>query len=327
MKRVAIVSTGGTIAGKIEDSVGYTSAKLNAKDLIDSVKGIDKLAEIEIYEVSNVGSQNMSIDIWLKLAKTINHLLNKNSIDGVVVTHGTDTMSESAYFLNLVIDSEKPVVITGSMRPSDYLSADGPSNLYNAVVVATSQKAVNRGVLVVMNEKILDARGANKTHTMSVESFESSTYGSVGYVVRDEARFARTVSAIHTKSSEFRVDSLDTIPTVEIVADYVDPNPIALNALVDSNVIDGLVVLGVGNGNFNKNFLDGLNRAVAKGIVVVIASRVIKGSVIENAEFNHLAHNFIVSSSLDAYKARILLSLALINSKEYTYLRDVFTKY
>ncbi|MFL5320683.1 MAG: asparaginase domain-containing protein, partial [Myxococcaceae bacterium] len=182
--RISIVATGGTIAGAQASSTdyGYKSGTFKVEDLISAVPDMDKLATLTGEQVANIGSQDMNDEVWLKLAKRVNELLASNKVDGVVITHGTDTMEETAYFLNLAVKSDKPVVLVGSMRPATATSADGPANLYNAVAVAADPKARGRGVLVVQNDEIHSARNVEKMNTTNVQAFASPERGPQGLV-------------------------------------------------------------------------------------------------------------------------------------------------
>ncbi len=181
---IVILATGGTIAGAAATGTqsAYTSGAVTIDAMVNAVPGIKDLANIKGEQIANVGSQDMSFDIMLKVAKRINELLPTNDVDGIVITHGTDTMEETAYFLNLVVKSDKPVVLVGSMRPSTAVSADGPLNLYNAVAVAGNPKSRDLGVLVVMNDQIHAAHSLTKTSTTDVQTFMSPLRGLVGVV-------------------------------------------------------------------------------------------------------------------------------------------------
>src|ERR1700760_4036646 len=204
---IVILATGGTIAGAAASGTqsAYTSGAVTIDAMLKAVPGIEKLANIKGEQISNVGSQDMSFDIMLKLAKRINELLATPGVDGIVITHGPDTMEETAYFLNLTVKSDKPVVLVGSMRPSTAVSADGPLNLYNAVAVAADPQSRDRGVLVVMNDHIHGAHSLTKTSTTDVQTFMSPMRGLVGVVAYGKADFYNTPPWKHTSQSEFDV--------------------------------------------------------------------------------------------------------------------------
>ena len=211
---IVILATGGTIAGSADSQTqaGYTSGQVGVDILINAVPQIKEIANISGEQVANVGSQDMSDAIWLKLAERVNALAAKSDVDGIVITHGTDTLEETSYFLNLVVNSSKPVVMTAAMRPSTALSADGPLNIYNAVAVAADKNAANRGVLVVANDDIHGARSFTKTSTTDVQTFKSIEYGLVGVSLYGQNRWFRGPFHKHTNASEFSVDGVEKLP-------------------------------------------------------------------------------------------------------------------
>src|SRR5215470_1093557 len=249
---VVILATGGTIAGAAASGTqaGYTSGAVTIDAMIAGVPGIDKLATIKGEQIANVSSQDMSFDILLKLVKRINELAAKGDVDGIVITHGTDTMEETAYFLNLATKSNKPVVLVGSMRPSTAVSADGPLNLYNAVAVAGDPRSQGRGVLVVMNDWIHAAHSLTKTSTTDVQTFMSPQRGLVGVVAYGKSDFYNSPRWKHTSKSEFDVSQVTKLPRVDIIYAYVDTPADLIDASV-ANGAKGIVIAGVGNGSMN----------------------------------------------------------------------------
>ena len=325
---VVVLATGGTIAGAAATGTqsGYTSGKVTIDQMLDSVPGIKDLANLKGEQISNVGSQDMSFDIMLKLAKRINELLASPDVDGVVVTHGTDTMEETAFFLNLTVKSDKPVVLVGSMRPSTAVSADGPLNLYDAVAVAADPQAKGRGVLVVMNDQIQGAHSLTKTSTTAVQTFMSPVRGVVGVSAYGKNDFYNNPSWKHTTSSEFDVSNVTKLPRVDIVYADADMPPDLVDASVN-NGAKGIVIAGVGNGNMNKASLDEAAKAVKKGVVVVRSSRVPTGAVGRNVEVKDDELGFIASSELNPQKSRILLSLALLKPHTPQQIQEMFDTY
>lgn len=325
---IVILATGGTIAGKAATGTqaGYTSGQVTIDAMVDSVPGIRDLANIKGEQIANVGSQDMSFDIMLKLAKRSNELLASPDVDGIVVTHGTDTMEETAFFLNLTVKSDKPVVLVGSMRPSTAVSADGPLNLYDAVAVAADPKAKGRGVLVVMNDQIQGAHSLTKTSTTAVQTFMSPVRGVVGVSAYGKNDYYNTPQWKHTTSSEFDVANVTKLPRVDIIYADADMPPDLIDASVN-NGAKGIVIAGVGNGNMNKVALDAAERAVKKGVVVVRSSRVPTGSVGRNVEVKDDDLGFIASDELNPQKARILLSLALLKPHSPQQIQQLFYTY
>src|SRR5215475_10853942 len=313
---VVILATGGTIAGAAASGTqaAYTSGAVTIDAMIAAVPGIKDMANIKGEQISNVGSQDMSFDIMLTLAKRINELMAKSDVDGIVVTHGTDTMEETAFFLNLVVKGDKPVVMVGSMRPSTAVSADGPLNLYNAVGVAVDPNARGRGVLVVMNDWIHGAHSLTKTSTTAVQTFMSPVRGLVGVANYGKNDFYSSPEWKHTTTSEFDVSNAIVLPRVDILYGYADMSPDLIEASV-ANGAKGIVIAGVGNGNMNKASLEAAARAVKKGVVVVRSSRVVTGSVGRNVEVNDDEMGFIASDELNPQKSRILLTLGLLKPR------------
>jgi L-asparaginase len=325
---IVILATGGTIAGAAATGTqaGYTSGAVTIDAMIAAVPGIKDMANIKGEQISNVGSQDMSFDIMLSLAKRINELMTRADVDGIVVTHGTDTMEETAFFLNLVVKGDKPVVMVGSMRPSTAVSADGPLNLYNAVGVATDPNARGRGVLVVMNDWIHAAHSLTKTSTTAIQTFMSPLRGLVGVASYGKNDFYNTPDWKHTSGSEFNVAAVTKLPRVDILFACADMSADLIDASV-ANGAKGIVIAGVGNGNMNKATLDAAANAVKKGVVVVRSTRVATGTVGRNVEVNDDELGFIASDELNPQKARILLSLALLKQRSNSELQKLFMTY
>jgi len=325
---IVILATGGTIAGAAASGTqaAYTSGAVTIDAMIAAVPGIKDMANIKGEQISNVGSQDMSFEIMLKLAKRINELVKQSDVDGIVVTHGTDTMEETAFFLNLVVKGDKPVVMVGSMRPSTAVSADGPLNLYNAVGVAADPNARGRGVLVVMNDWIHAAHSLTKTSTTAIQTFMSPLRGVVGVATYGKNDFYNTPTWKHTSASEFDVTDVNKLPRVDIVFACADMPADLIDASV-ANGAKGIVIAGVGNGNMNKASLEAAARAVKKGVVVVRSTRVATGTVGRNVEVNDDEMGFVASDELNPQKARLLLSLALLKQRSMTDLQNLFTTY
>ena len=325
---IVILATGGTIAGAAASGTqsAYTSGAVTIDAMLKAVPGIEKLANIKGEQISNVGSQDISFAIMLKLAKRINELLSTPDVDGIVITHGTDTMEETAYFLNLTVKSDKPVVMVGSMRPSTAVSADGPLNLYNAVAVAADPQAKGRGVLVVMNDQIHAAHSLTKTSTTSVQTFMSPLRGVVGVTAYGKNDWYNNPPWKHTSQSEFDISNVTKLPRVDIVFADADMEPDLIDASVNAGA-KGIIIAGVGNGNMNKVSVDAAARAVKKGVIVVRSSRVATGMVDRNVEVNDDELGFIASDELNPQKSRILLSLALLKPESSSQIQQSFRTY
>ena len=326
---VLILATGGTIAGSgatSTTSVGYKAATVPVQALIDAVPELKKVAMVRGEQVFQIASQNMTNDNWLKLAKRVNDLLQQPDVDGIVVTHGTDTLEETAYFLNLVTKSDKPVVIVGAMRPSTALSADGPINLYNAVLIAGSKEAVGKGVLVCLNDQINAARDVTKTNTSTADTFKSPELGVLGYIQGDHVAFYRVPARKHTQDSEFDISTVQKLPNVEIAYGFENVSRTTVDALAAAGV-DGIVYAGVGDGNPSELTEQALAEARAKGILIVRSARVGNGIVARNNEVNDDKRDFVVSDNLNPQKARILLTVALTKTKDTKEIQRMFYEY
>jgi L-asparaginase len=325
---VVIIATGGTIAGEAASSAqaGYTSGQVGVDALIKAVPTLSKLARVSGEQISNVGSQDMSDAVWLKLAKRINQLAASPDVSGIVITHGTDTMEETAYFLDLVVKTQKPVVLTGSMRPSTALSADGPLNIYNAVGVAADPHAAGRGVLLSINDQIHSAHDVTKTHTTATDTFMSPYRGLIGATAYGVNQYYRTPFKKDTVDTPFKVDNVESLPRVDILYIYEDMPGDPVDAAVKAGA-KGIVTAGVGNGNMPKAVMDACSRAASAGVVVVRASRVPLGYVGRNVEVDDDKLNFVASEELNPPKARVLLRLALMQTSDPKEIQKMFNTY
>lgn len=326
--RIVILATGGTIAGQgaAADRAGYTAGKIPIEDLIGGIPTIKTVAEVSGEQIAAVGSQDMSLEIWRKLALRINEIFKNKEADGVVITHGTDTQEETAYFLDLVVAYDNPVVLTGAMRASTAISADGPKNLFDAITVAADIKSKGRGVLVSFNESIFSSRDVTKLSTTKVNAFGSPDSGPIGQVFDGKVEFYKSSDRRVHPLAPFQIDEKTVFPKVEIVYVYADASPAYLDLLVKEKT-DGIVIAGVGNGNFSKSFTHVIQDAVKAGIAVCRSSRCVSGRVVEDGEISDDKLGTIVSDDLNPQKARILLMLALLKTKERTELQDYFLRY
>jgi L-asparaginase len=327
---VWVFSTGGTIAGtgsSPTDVSNYKAGNLTGADLVKGLPQLADVAEIKVEQVVNVASNNLAIADWLTLARRINETLADPKVAGIVVTHGTNTLEETAYFLNLTVKSDRPVVVVGSMRPATAISADGPMNLLSATRVAAAPDAKGRGVMIVLNDEINAARDATKTNTARVETFRAPEIGLLGYVDEDKVTFYRATTKRHTLASEFDVRALKSLPAVDILYSYVEPRPELFQALVKAGD-KGIVFAGTGAGGLSKVERDAID-AMLKGKgdkpVLVRSSRTGNGRVIATKEYDE---RFIVpADTLNAQKARILLMLALTKTTDLTEIRRIFAEY
>ena len=261
-----------------------------------------------------------------QLAKKINELLKRPDIDGIVITHGTDTMEETAYFLNLTVKSDKPVVLVGAMRPSTALSADGPLNLYNAVVTAAATESKDKGVLIAMNGLILGAESTVKMNTVDVQTFQAPNSGALGYVLNGKVFYNQITLKKHTTRSVFDVTRLTSLPKVGIVYSYSNIEADMMTPLLN-NGYKGIIHAGVGNGNIHKNIFPSLIDARKKGILVVRSSRVPTGPTTLDAEVDDAKYQFVASQELNPQKSRVLLMLALTKTTDWKQIQQYFNEY
>ena len=328
LPNIVVLATGGTIAGAAASDVqaGYTSGQVGVEQLLAAVPQAKKLASLRGEQISNIGSQDMNDEVWLKLARRINELTAMPEVAGVVITHGTDTIEETAYFLNLVVKSKKPVVLTAAMRPSTALSADGPLNFYNAVAVAANQSAAGRGVLVVVNDWIHGASSLTKTSTTAVQTFLSPVWGLIGTVAYGDTEFYRGPVGRNTVTSEFSLDKVTALPRVDIIMAHENMDGALIDAAVAAGA-RGVVIAGVGNGNMTQAALDALAAQAKKGIVCVRSSRVATGRVGRNVEVDDDKYGFIASLGLNPQKSRVLLRLALTQTRDARQIQRYFDEY
>ena len=252
--------------------------------------------------------------------------MKRPDIDGIVITHGTDTIEETAYFLNLTVKSDKPVVLVGAMRPSTALSADGPLNLYNAVVTAAAKESKDKGVLVAMNCLILGAESVVKMNTVDVQTFQAPNSGALGYVLNGKVCYNQITLKKHTTQSVFDVTKLTSLPKVGIVYSYSNIEADMMTPLLN-NGYKGIIHAGVGNGNIHKNIFPSLIDARRKGIVVVRSSRVPTGPTTLDAEVDDAKYQFVASQELNPQKSRVLLMLALTKTTDWKQIQEYFNEY
>lgn len=326
MKNIVIVATGGTIAGsgKVGKATNYQAGKININDIIDSIPMINEVADLTAIQLFNVDSNEMDEEHWLILANKINELAQNDDVDGIVVTHGTDTLDETAYFLNLTIHTYKPVVLTGAMRPASATSADGPINLYQAVCLASCDDALGHGVMAVFSSTIYSGRDIQKISNFKTDAFEQKDFGCLGYMNDDKVMmFSRTFKK-HTLQSVFSEHKLTKLPSVGIVYYYAGAKSDILTLMAKSH--QGIVIIGSGSGNYSKSWMHCIEELSKQGIVFVRASRVNQGIVYESDVFD--PHNICIpSNTLSGQKARVLLMLALSITNDVKEIKKIFNEY
>ena len=325
---IRVLATGGTIAGAQANATdyGYKSGAYDVNSLLKAVPNLDKLAVITGEQVANIGSQDMNDEIWLKLAKRVNAVLAEPGTSGVLITHGTDTLEETSYFLSLVTTSDKPVVMVGSMRPATAISADGPGNIYNGVAVVADPRARGKGTLVCLNDEIHYARNVVKTDTTSVQTFKSLNRGPAGVVHTGKIEWFEPMDRKLGPASEFAVDSLDKMPRVDVIYAHANMSADLIDAAI-RNGAKGLVIAGVGDGNMTTSALDALTKAARSGVVVVRSTRLPSGIVLRNNEVNDDEKGFIASGELNPAKSRVLLQLALTRTSDPVRIQKMFYEY
>jgi glutamin-(asparagin-)ase len=326
--RIVLIGTGGTIAGRGASSTNtsaYDCSVLSIDDMLADLPIAASVADIRAEQLFQVGSENFGNAQLLQLGKRISSLLKRDDVDGIVVTHGTDTIDETAYFLHLTVKSTKPVVVVGAMRPPSALSSDGPLNLYNAIVLAANQLAHGKGTLVVANDEIHTARDVVKTNTFKQEAFRSP-YGPLGFIVEGKPSFYRLPARRHTVESEWSIDEIDEVPEVGIVYAHGGMNDEVVRAMLDSGV-KALIYAATGNGNVAGSVVASLVEARARGIHVVRGSRTGAGVVIRNAAQPDDRYDWLVTDDQVPHKARILIMLALTREHCSARLQEVFLNY
>ncbi len=328
---VLVISTGGTIAGKGASSTSLSEYKTSimGEELVNAVPEIRQYANVRVEQVLNVGSPDISLADWIKLALRINAAFAAEpGLAGIVITHGTNTLEETAYFLNLTVRHDRPVVLVGAQRPATAISADGPLNLLNAIRVAAAPEARGKGALIVMNDEINGARDVTKSNTYRVEAFRSPELGFLGYVDADKVSFYRASTRRHTAQSEFDVNGLTAFPQVEILYSYIEPSTALIQALYTGGV-KGIVFAGTGAGGLSKFEKDALKAFISSPAgakpVLVRSNRTGNGRVLPRTEYDALG--YVPADTLNPQKARVLLMLALTRTSDLNEIRRMFNEY
>lgn len=326
LKKIVILGTGGTIAGVAGSAVqtaGYRSGELSVAELAASVPGIEETACISAEQICNIGSEDMTPEIWLSLAKRVNELLNSDEVDGIVITHGTDTMEETAYFLNLTVKSCKPVVITGAMLPATAIGADGPLNLMNAVAAASSDTLEGMGVMCCMGQLLISARYVTKTNSFLCDAFNGRGTGIAGYVENRRVTLYQRPLRGCLSETPFDISGLGRLPSVEILYAYPGMDMRMAEYVLKSLKPAGIVIAGYGDGSMPEQLRELISRN-SGSTVFVRASRTGDGIVIHNGEFNDDSFGSVASDNLNPQKARVLLMLALTLTDDPAEIRRMF---
>jgi len=329
LANVVLLATGGTIAGagaSAANSATYQAAKLGVDKLIAGVPELADLANVRGEQVMQIASESITNEDLLKLAKRVSELADSNDVDGIVVTHGTDTLEETAYFLNLVEKTDKPIVVVGSMRPGTAMSADGMLNLYNAVAVASDKQSRGKGVLVTMNDEIQSGRDVSKSVNIKTEAFKSA-WGPMGMVVEGKSYWFRLPAKRHTTNSEFDIKQISALPQVDIAYSYGNVSDTAYKALAQSGA-KAIIHAGTGNGSVSSRVVPALQELHKNGVQIIRSSHVNQGGfVLRNAEQPDDKYDWVVAHDLNPQKARILAMVAMTKTQDSKELQRIFWEY
>jgi L-asparaginase len=330
-KNIVIVGTGGGITSRQVSASNskFSQNYLTIDGLLSIIPGIQNVANISTDEIMNKKSQNIDTESLLKIANRVNRHANNPSTHGIIITHGTDTMEETAYFLNLVIQTDKPIVVTGATRPSNHMSSDAFSNLLDAAIVASHKQSKGKGVLVVMNSNIFSARGTKKLGTNFTDSINTLDSGLIGHVLNKKVYMYQKSIKTHTYNSIFNIKTIKTLPYVPIIYAHAQINPKSVTAILKSNP-KGIIIAGVGNGNISDTVLKKIiehNKKAKPKVITVKSSRTGRGPVLPAIEFNDSKHGFITANNLSPQQARILLRVALTKTKTTSVIQTYFNTY
>jgi len=329
LANVVVLATGGTIAGagaSAANSATYQAAKVGIEQLIAAVPQLSELANVRGEQVMQIASESITNDNLLQLGRRVAELADSKDVDGIVITHGTDTLEETAYFLNLVEKTDKPIIVVGSMRPGTAMSADGMLNLYNAVAVASSKDARGKGVLVTMNDEIQSGRDVSKMINIKTEAFKSA-WGPLGMVVEGKSYWFRLPAKRHTMDSEFDIKTIQSLPDVEIAYSYGNVSDTAYKALAQSGA-KAIIHAGTGNGSVSSRVVPALQALRKDGVQIIRSSHVNAGGfVLRNAEQPDDKYDWVVAHDLNPQKARILAMVALTKTNDSKELQRMFWEY
>ena len=332
LPHVTVIGTGGSISGLGRSRLDYVNysddeRRLTVDQMLERIPEIAEFARVQAEQLTNVQGGNLDPPTWLKLAARINEIFHRApETAGIVVTHGTATAEETAYFLNLTVRSQKPVVVVGAMRPPSSISTDADLNLVDAIRVASLPQSAGNGVLVVLNNEIHAAREVTKTHTSRVHTFRSGDFGCLGYADPDQSvLFYRRPVRAHTSASEFDTTGLVDLPRVDIIMAYAGADGTLIDLLVESGKCRGIVSAGLGSGNVPASFRQALRRARARDIPIVITSHAGGGRA--RSSERHRDDGFIVAGDLLPKKARVLLMLALTRTTDSSAIQKMMLTY
>lgn len=329
MKKIKILEMGGTISAQGNnrlDLKDYTSGIYTGADFLQAIPEINAIAEVTFESFLRVSSTEVNANHWVQLREKVMHSLDAENYDGVIISHGTNTLEESAYFLHLTVPTEKPIVFVGSQRPFSALSSDAHYNIIQAIRVAASGAATRKGVLVVLNDEISSAREVTKTNTYRLETFQSGQLGYLGFIDPDgEVQFYREPTRKHTYQSEFSHLDIKALPEIEIVYSYAGATGHLIDYITENTSYKGIITAGTGAGLISPDELAAVKRANEKGVHIVRSSRVGNGRVI--AIDGYEPYNLIHGDNLIPQKARILLMLSLLIHETQDDVQHIFDTY
>ena len=309
MKKIAIIFNGGTISMKIDEKIKAAVPSLSAEEIMSMIPGVEEYAEIEAYTFSSMPSPHMALETMLKLSKFTTELVEREDIDGVVITHGTDTLEETAYLLDLTVKTKKPVVVTGAMRSGSELGYDGPFNLATSICTAISDEAVGRGVLVCFNGELNSASEVTKANSMALNAFRTPNFGPIGIVDNDNVIFYRDANHLE------KYDVSEIKKQVALIKCVVDMDSSYIDYLIEKGC-GGIVIEALGRGNVPPKMVEGIKKAIELEIPVVVVSRCFEGRVFESYGYEGGGKQLkdlgvIFGDTLPGQKARIKLILAI----------------
>lgn len=324
MKKIVVVFTGGTISMKIDERLAAAIPAMSSQEIMSMVTNVDKIAHIESFNFGSYPGPHMTPELIWTLTKDVETLIHREDVDGIVITHGTDSLEETAYFLDLYLKSKKPIVFVAAMRNNSELGNDGPANLSAAICTAASEQSKNKGVLIVLNNEVNSAREATKTHTMSLDTFKSPEFGPLGIVDNSEVIYYRDI----LQHDHIPCDQYE--PQVVLIKSCVGLDSSYMNFAIDQGA-KGFVIEAMGRGNLPPSMLPGIERATALGLPIVLVSRCPKGRVLDSYGYPGAGKTLrdlgvIFGFSLNGQKARIKLMLALGKTKDVDEIRALFEK-
>ncbi len=329
MKRIKVIELGGTISGKGKnrlDLKDYQSGIYTGQDFLEAIPEINDIADVSFETFLQVSSTELTAEHWIKLRSKVTKCLLEENFDGIVITHGTNTLEETAYFLHLTVPSEKPIVFVGAQRPFTAISSDTHLNLLQSIRVAANDEAVGRGVLVVLNDEISSAREVTKTNTYRLEAFQSGQFGYLGFIDPDnKVQFYRDPSRRHTIHSQFSTIELTELKNVEIVYSYAGATGDVVDFIANKGTYSGIITAGTGAGLISPSEIASLKRAAEAGIMVVRSSRVGNGRVVPIEQYKKFS--FISGDNLLPQKARILLMLSMVKHNNIKDIQTIFNEY